>query len=304
MSLLEALKQYSTVVADTGDLSSIRKFQPQDATTNPAIILKTAKENPEFLQAILYSFKNASLSERIDQVLVAIGNEILKNVPGRVSTEVDARYSFDTEKTVQHARRLIQLYREQGIDTERVLIKIAATWEGIQAAKILEKEDIHCNMTLIFSLEQAVMCAEVSATLISPFVGRVLDWYKKNAPDTITEDPGVLSVRNIFSYYKQFGYKTEVMAASFRNVEEILELSGCDLLTINPQLLEQLAKIDGEMINHMASHGEIFKEKIQLSETGFRLQMNENAMATEKLAEGIRKFCQDTRTLETLIAAL
>lgn len=304
MSLLEALKRYSTIVADTGDLDLIRKFQPRDSTTNPAIILKTAQENSEFLREILHSFKNASLSERIDQVLVAIGVEILKNIPGRVSTEVDARYSFDTEKTVQHARRLIQLYRERGIDTERVLIKIAATWEGIQAAKILEKEGIHCNMTLIFSLEQAVMCAEVSSTLISPFVGRVLDWYKKNAPDTFVEDPGVQSVRRIFAYYKQFGYKTEVMAASFRNVEEILELSGCDLLTINPTLLEQLAETDGEIMNHMENNKEIFTEKIQLSEAEFRLQMNENAMATEKLAEGIRKFCQDTRTLETLITTL
>ncbi|MEM8546925.1 MAG: transaldolase [Pseudomonadota bacterium] len=313
MNSLEQLRQYTVVVADTGDFNSLKEYAPQDATTNPSLILK-AVQMPEYAAIVdraVTDTAGASEAERaariMDQVLIGFGLEILKIVPGRVSTEVDARYSFDTARTVAIARELIGLYEAAGIDRERILIKIASTWEGIAAAEFLEKEGIHCNMTLLFSLAQAVRCAEVGATLISPFVGRILDWYKaKHDRDyTPTEDPGVASVTAIYNYYKRFGYRTEVMGASFRNAGEIRELAGCDLLTISPGLLGELQDSDQPVARKldpdMAAEADI--EKLDLDEATFRFAMNEDAMATEKTAEGIRAFAADIVKLEQLIAA-
>ncbi|MDR1366347.1 MAG: transaldolase [Puniceicoccales bacterium] len=304
MRLLDQLKMYSTVVADTGNLDVIEKFLPRDATTNPSIVLKTVAENPYFLKNILMLYSGWGAEQILDRLVVEMGVEILKIISGRVSTEVDAHLSFNAAATANKARELIDLYRARGISRQSVLIKIAATWEGIQAAKILEKEGIHCNMTLVFSLEQAVACAEAGVTLVSPFVGRVLDWYQLNNPEALVDhfDPGVESVRRIFNYYKKLGYETEIMASSFRNIEEIMALTGCDLLTISPELLEQLAQTEGIVSNKMDSMNEKWERKMVLKESDFRLALNENQMAMEKLSEGIRLFCRDIRQLERLIA--
>ncbi|MDR0740663.1 MAG: transaldolase [Puniceicoccales bacterium] len=304
MDLLDQLKTYSTVVADTGDLGVIEKFRPRDATTNPSVVLKTVMEQPYFLKNILTLYDGWGSDQILDRLVVEMGVEILKIIPGRISTEVDAHLSFDAVATANKARELIDLYRAKGISRRSVLIKIAATWEGIQAAKVLEKEGIHCNMTLVFSLEQAVACAEAGVTLISPFIGRILDWYQLNNPEALVAgfDPGVESVRRIFSYYKKWGYKTEIMAASFRNVGEITALAGCDLLTISPRLLEQLTQTEGIVSNEMESIGGEWERKMALKEPDFRLALNENRMATEKLSEGIRLFCRDIRKLNGLIA--
>jgi transaldolase len=304
MDLLDQLKTYSTVVADTGDLGAIEKFWPRDATTNPSIVLKTVTENPYFLKNVLTLYDGWGPDRILDRLVVEMGVEILKIIPGRISTEVDAHLSFDAAATANKARELIDLYQARGVPKRSVLIKIAATWEGIQAAKALEKGGIHCNMTLVFSLEQAMACAEAGVTLISPFVGRIFDWYQLNNPEVLVDgfDPGVESVRRIFSYYKKWGYETEIMAASFRNIGEITALAGCDLLTISPKLLEQLAQTEGVVSNAMESMGEKWERKMALKESDFRLALNENQMATEKLSEGIRLFCRDIRQLNGLIA--
>jgi transaldolase len=318
MNLLEQLKEQTKVVADTGDFASITTYKPIDATTNPSLIY-SASQNQKYQHliddAVLFAKKNSSkngveqLSLAMDKLAVNFGLEILKIVEGRVSTEVDARLSFDTEGTIKKARQIIALYKEAGIEKERILIKIAATWEGIEAAKILEKEGIHCNLTLLFSQIQAIACAEADVKLISPFVGRILDWHKKaRSVDEIPakEDPGVISVTNIFNYYKKFGYKTEIMGASFRNIGEICELAGCDLLTISPALLHELqnteGKLEKKLDEKLAMQMEI--SKIELDEKKFRWLMNEDAMATEKLAEGIRNFTKDLLKLEAQIAKL
>ncbi|MDR2806710.1 MAG: transaldolase [Puniceicoccales bacterium] len=303
--LLDQLEKLSTVVIDSADLELIRKFRPRDATTNPSIIFKTVTENPQLLQNVLSAHPKASVGQTIDHLLVAIGTEILKIIPGRVSTEIDAHLSFDDEATIRKAREIAALYGDYGITLERILIKIAATWEGIQAAKILEKEGIHCNMTLIFSLEQAAACAEAGVTLISPFVGRILDWYQAHHPEILTcdFDPGVHSVRRIFAYYKKWGYKTEIMAASFRSINEIIALAGCDLLTISPKLLNQLAETEGTVENRIHKiDDELEEQKMTLQRSQFYLLINENPMAVDKLAEGIRIFCEDGRQLEKFIA--
>lgn len=307
---LEQLKQFTKVVADTGDFESIKEFKPQDATTNPSLLLKAAGM-PAYArlldQAIKEAGSGATMDDVIDRLLVVFGIEILKIVPGRVSSEVDARLSFDTEGTVARARHLIALYEKAGIPRERVLIKIASTWEGIRAAEQLEREGIHCNLTLLFSFPQAVACAEAKVQLISPFVGRILDWYKKSTGRdySATEDPGVQSVTEIYTYYKKFGYQTEVMGASFRNVGEILELAGCDLLTISPQLLGELhasnATVTRKLDPQQAASTDV--KKVTFDEKSFRLALNEDAMATEKTAEGIRQFAADIVKLEKLIAS-
>ncbi|ALD90908.1 transaldolase B [Cupriavidus gilardii CR3] len=313
MNQLAQLKQFTTVVADTGDFQAMKQYTPQDATTNPSLILK-AVQKPEYrplLEKAVRDHHDAGVDAVMDALLIAFGGEILQIVPGRVSTEVDARLSFDTAATVDKARHLIALYERAGVPRERVLIKIASTWEGIRAAEVLQREGIRCNMTLLFSLVQAVACAEAGAQLISPFVGRILDWYRKQAGDKWNPDansgdadPGVHSVRQIYDYYKRFGYKTEVMGASFRNTDQILSLAGCDLLTISPELLEQLAastapverklSVDDAQAGHIA--------RVHCDEPAFRWQLNEDAMATEKLAEGIRAFAADAVKLERLIA--
>lgn len=307
MNQLEQLKQYTTVVADTGDFHAMEIFKPRDATTNPSLILK-AVQKPEYrplLDETVRAHKGKDVSEIIDQLLVAFGLKILAIIPGRVSTETDARLSFDTEGTIKKARHLIALYEAAGVKRERVLIKIASTWEGIRAAEVLEKEGIRCNMTLLFSLPQAIACAEAGAQLISPFVGRIYDWYKKSTGTEYagSNDPGVQSVQRIYTYYKKFGYQTEVMGASFRNTSQILELAGCDLLTISPELLQQLndtqAPVQRKLSPEQASHADL--QKISLDQKAFRLALNEDAMATEKLAEGIRLFCADSVKLETLV---
>ena len=308
---LSTLKQFTTVVADTGDFESIRDFTPQDATTNPSLIL-AAVSKPAYdhlLQAVLKDLesKHASVDTIIDHVLVAFGLEILKIVPGRVSTETDARLSFDTEGTVKKGRELIALYEAAGISKDRILIKIASTWEGIRAAEILEREGIHCNLTLLFSLTQAVACADAKVQLISPFVGRIYDWYKASEKRDYTgaEDPGVQSVTIIYNYYKKYGHQTEVMGASFRNKSQIVELAGCDLLTISPSLLAELkASTDPltEKLNE-ANAKSLDIPEIKLDEKTFRLQLNDDAMATEKTAQGIRAFCADIVKLEKLIQA-
>ncbi|KAJ3146865.1 sedoheptulose-7-phosphate:D-glyceraldehyde-3- phosphate transaldolase [Geranomyces michiganensis] len=303
---LDFLKKHTTVVADTGDFESIAKYKPQDATTNPSLILAASQKEqyaPLIDSAIEYAKKKGgSIDEQValafDKLLVNFGVEILKHVPGRVSTEVDAHLSFDKEGTLAKAKHLIALYKEAGIDKDRVLIKIASTWEGIQAAKILEKEHgIHCNLTLLFSFAQAVACAEASVTLISPFVGRILDWYKKDTGKDYkgAEDPGVVSVQQIYNYYKKYNYKTIVMGASFRNTSEIQELVGCDFLTISPSLLAELQASTAEWeVKLDAKKAQALNiDKVSYDEKAFRWELNEDAMATEKLSEGIRKFAAD-----------
>ena len=311
MTLLESLKKYTTVVADTGDIEAIAKHRPQDATTNPSLLFHAA-QMPEYRHLVEEAAEIAlergghheqMAAEFIDRLFVLFGCEILKVVPGRVSTEVAASLSFDTEATIAKARKLISLYEEKGISRERILIKIASTWEGIGAAERLEKEGIHCNLTLLFSFAQAVACGEARVTLISPFVGRIYDWYKKEhggaeiPPD---QDPGVASVTRIYNYYKKYGYKTQVMGASFRNMNQIVRLAGCDLLTISPELLEQLEQKEGSLERKLdpAAAKASKDEPLHLDEKTFRWMHNEDAMATEKLAEGIRKFNSDSQHLE------
>ena len=312
---LSSLKGHTTIVADTGDFQSINEYQPQDATTNPSLILKASQQTEyQYIldQAVKENsgsvLKGAALTEAIiDRLLILFGLEILKVVPGRVSTEVDARLSFDTEATITKAKELIAAYETEGIDRKRILIKIASTWEGIKAAEALEKEGIRCNLTLLFSMAQAIACAESNVQLVSPFVGRIYDWYKaKNGVDyTGAEDPGVISVTQIFNYYKKFGYTTEVMGASFRNTSQIVELAGCDLLTISPGLLQQLQDTNGEVeLKLSKANAEAAQiEKLTLDENAFRFMLNEDAMATEKTAEGIRQFSADIVKLEDLITA-
>ena len=315
LSQLEQLKRFTKVVADTGDFETIRDFKPQDATTNPSLIFAAAQkqEYGYLLEEVLRNRKNSGLSgaaqieDTIDHLLVSFGTQILNIVPGRVSTETDARLSFDVEGTINKARQLTALYAAKGVDRERVLIKIASTWEGIAAAEQLEKEGIKCNLTLLFSLPQAVRCADAKVQLISPFVGRIYDWYKAaNKRDyTGAEDPGVQSVQEIYTYYKKFGYDTEVMGASFRNVSQIIELAGCDLLTISPDLLAKLAassdRIERKLSPDQARSADV--KRLQLDEKTFRYLFNEDAMATEKTAEGIRKFAADIVKLEKYVAA-
>jgi transaldolase len=310
-STLAQLKQFTTVVADTGDFASMREFAPQDATTNPTLILKAAQK-PEYraiVDAVVTANKGKPVAHVIDALLVAFGLEILKIVPGRVSTEVDARLSFDTAATVAKAHDIIAAYKAAGIDKSRVLIKIASTWEGIQAASALQAQGIACNMTLLFCQAQAVACADAGAQLISPFVGRIMDWYKKSTGMTYTAqtDPGVLSVQSIFTYYKANGIKTEVMGASFRNIEEIIALAGCDLLTISPDLLKQLADstttIDA-LSSPLLASTDLAIDKLTFTEADFRFALNEDAMATEKLSEGIRAFAADTIKLENWLVSL
>ncbi len=312
---LDQLKAFTTVVADTGDFATLKEYAPQDATTNPSLILKAA-QMPEYAAVVAKAVSNAKqtgasgaklLGEVMDCLLIAFGVEILKIVPGRVSTETDANLSFDADALVAKGRRFIELYKKQGIARERVLIKIASTWEGIRACEVLQKEGINCNLTLLFSLAQAVACAEAKAKLISPFVGRILDWYKKSTGKdyAAAEDPGVVSVKEIYAYYKKFGYATEVMGASFRSKAEVLELAGCDLLTISPQLLGEL-KADSTPIARKLSPSEAKTSKIEklvLDEKKFRWLLNENQMATEKTAEGIRQFNADAMKLEKFVAA-
>lgn len=314
-SLLSQLKQFSLIVADTGDFESIRTYQPRDATTNPSLLLKAAQmpEYADLLNRVIAETKkdpsprSKHLEIALDRLAVAFGLEILKIVSHRVSTEVDARLSFDIEGSIAKARTLIGYYEAAGIPRERVLIKVASTWEGICAAKALTKENIRCNLTLLFSFAQAVACAEAGVQLISPFVGRILDWYKKStgrADYPAAEDPGVLSVTKIYNYYKKYGYKTEVMGASFRNVGEILELAGSDLLTISPVLLDELQKRTGTVTRKLVPEVAVASDlpRISLDENKFRWLHNEDAMATEKLSEGIRLFAADTVKLEKFIA--
>ncbi|MFZ6678462.1 transaldolase [Undibacterium sp. Tian12W] len=310
MNQLEQLKQFTTVVADTGDFQAIQAYAPRDATTNPSLILK-AVQKPEYLPLLEKAVKDTagkSIDETIDHLLIAFGLEILKVIPGRVSTETDARLSFDTAGTIAKGRQLIAMYEAAGIPRDRILIKIASTWEGIRAAEVLEKEGIRCNMTLLFCLAQAIACAEAGAQLISPFVGRIYDWYKNKTGQEIfgADDPGVLSVKKIYTYYRKFGYNTEVMGASFRNTSQILELAGCDLLTISPDLLQKLSdstsNVTQKLSKELAASSDL--EKVSMDEKTFRLDLNEDAMATEKLSEGIRAFCADTVKLEKMIAAM
>jgi transaldolase len=307
MNQLEQLKQFTTIVADTGDFQSIEAFAPQDATTNPSLILKAVQkdEYKPLLEKTVRANASLSTGDIIDRVLVAFGREILKIIPGRVSTETDARLSFDTEGSIAKGRALIALYEAAGIKRERVLIKIASTWEGIRAAEVLEKEGIHCNLTLLFSLPQAVACADAGVQLISPFVGRIYDWFKKanNKEYTGADDPGVQSVKRIYSYYRKFGYKTEVMGASFRNTSQIIELAGCDLLTVSPDLLKQLSETDAPIERKLTQDAakQSQDEKLSLNQSQFRLMLNDDAMATEKLAEGIRAFAADAVKLEKII---
>ena len=312
MNQLDALRQYTTVVADTGDFHQLAAFRPQDATTNPSLILK-AVQKPEYrplLEQTVAQFRGRVLDELIDRLLVRFGCEILSIIPGRVSTEVDARLSFDTQATVVRAERLVELYEAQGIPVDRVLIKIASTWEGIQAAAQLERRGIHTNLTLLFSFCQAVACGQAKVQLISPFVGRIYDWHKKAAGGAWDEaaraganDPGVQSVRAIYNHYKRHGIATEVMGASFRNTGQILALAGCDLLTIAPELLAQLAASEAPVAPALdaAAARALDLPLVQYDEAGFRYALNEDAMATEKLAEGIRAFAADTARLEQLV---
>jgi transaldolase len=315
MNLIDSLKRYTTVVADTGDLEAIAKHKPQDATTNPSLLYKAAQmpEYEHFLEdAIEHALQTpggraARAEVFMDKLLVSFGCEILKIVPGRVSTEVDAGLSFDTEGTLLKAQRLIGLYQKAGVDRERVLIKIASTWEGIRAAEKLEDQGIHCNLTLLFSFAQAVACAEAGVTLISPFVGRIYDWYRKQRGGDIPadEDPGVASVTRIYNYFKKFDYRTQVMGASFRKVDQILGLAGCDLLTISPDLLEQMEKTPGEVSRRLSMENARASDatKVHLDEKTFRWMHNEDAMAVEKLSEGIRNFYADARKLEQFARA-
>ena len=309
---LDSLRQMTVVVADTGDIDAIKKYQPQDATTNPSLIL-SASALPQYAplidEAVAYAKaqsndKAQQLIDAEDKLAVNIGLEILKIVPGRISTEVDARLSYNTQATVEKARKLIALYNAAGISNDRILIKIASTWQGIRAAEILEKEGINCNLTLLFSEAQARACAEAGVYLISPFVGRILDWYKANTDKkeyAPAEDPGVISVTKIYNYYKQYGYKTVVMGASFRNVGEIIELAGCDRLTIAPPLLKTLHETPNAVVRKLAFQGEVQAKPQPLTEAEFYWQHNSDAMAVEKLAEGIRKFAVDQGKLEEML---
>ena len=308
------MEDFTTVVADTADFESIREFKPRDATTNPSLVYAATQkeEYSHFLEEILAARRNsglrgaAQIEDIIDRLLVRFGRAMLEIVPGRVSTETDVRYSFDVEGSIKKARRLIALYEEEGIERKRVLIKIASTWEGIMAAEQLQKEGIKCNMTLLFSLPQAVRAAEAKVQLISPFVGRIYDWFKAaNKRDYVgAEDPGVQSVREIYTYYKYFGYETEVMGASFRNVRQILELTGCDLLTISPELMKELSEsqetVNLKLTPEKAKSADV--RRLEIDENRFRYLVNENAMATEKTAEGIRKFAADIAKLEKFVA--
>ena len=298
-SNLECLREYSLVVADSGDIEAVARWKPQDATTNPSLLLASA-EDPRFRHLI---------DRDVDRVFVNFGCEILKHIPGRVSTEVDARLSFDTDKSMEKARRFISLYEEAGVKRERVLIKLASTWEGIRAAQRLEREGIHCNMTLLFSFAQAVACADAGVTLISPFVGRIYDWHKQNRKvDDIPleDDPGVASVTRIYNYYKKHGYRTQVMGASFRKTGQILALAGCDLLTIAPDLLQKLSAAQGPVERKLSPEKakQADMPRVKLDEAAFRWLHNEDAMASDKLAEGIRKFDADARKLEKLITSI
>ena len=316
-SLLEQLSEMTVVVADTGDLEAIKKFTPRDATTNPSLILAAA-QIPAYQSLIDEALRSSRkligdnapveevVREALDEISVIFGKEILKIVPRRVSTEVDARLSYDTEATIEKGRKLIRLYNDAGISNDRVLIKIASTWEGIKAAEVLEKEGIHCNLTLLFGFGQAVACAEAGVTLISPFVGRILDWYKaETGRDSYpgAEDPGVLSVTKIFNYYKSFGYKTEVMGASFRNLDEIVELAGCDLLTISPKLLDQLRETNQPLVRKLDASNPVGGEaKVELDRESFDALMADDRMATDKLGEGIKGFSKAIETLEQQLA--
>jgi transaldolase len=315
LNQLEQIKKITTVVADTADFESIRVFRPQDATTNPSLVYAaTQKENySHFLDEVLTDRRKsglggtAQLEDIIDHLLVRFGSAMLEIVPGRVSTETDVRYSFDVEGSINKARRLIALYKEQGIERGRVLIKIASTWQGLMAAEQQQKEGIKCNMSLLFSVPHAVRAAEAKVQLISPFVGRIYDWFKAaNKRDYVgSEDPGVQSVKEIYTYYKHFGYETEVMGASFRNVGQILELAGCDLLTISPELMEKLSESHDEVDRKLTPEGanKADVKRLELNENKFRYLLNEDAMATEKTAEGIRKFAADITKLEKFVAA-
>eukprot|EP00095_Tigriopus_kingsejongensis_P007787 maker-scaffold370_size193435-snap-gene-0.33 protein:Tk07787 transcript:maker-scaffold370_size193435-snap-gene-0.33-mRNA-1 annotation:"Transaldolase" len=319
MSSLAKLKSVTTVVADTGDFESIEKFQPQDATTNPSLILAASgmgQYKGLVDQAVAFGKAQggpleSQVEAAVDKLFVAFGCEILKIVPGRVSTEVDARLSFDKEGQVAKAKQLIKLYEEEGIPKERILIKLSSTWEGIQAARELESDHgIHCNLTLLFSMAQAVACADAGITLISPFVGRILDWHVAHNPDKKsydpTEDPGVVSVTKIYNYYKKFDYKTVVMGASFRNVGEVMALAGCDLLTISPKLLAEIEASDAEVpqLLDAAKAKDLELEKFDMDEKAFRWMMNEDQMATDKLSEGIRKFAQDQNKMDAMVRKL
>ncbi|MDC0609737.1 transaldolase [Vibrio sp.] len=310
---LAQLRKLTTVVADTGEIDAIKKYQPEDATTNPSLILKAAQipEYAKFIDEAVAWAKSQSddkaqqLEDTGDMLAVTIGKEILKSIPGRISTEVDARLSFDTEKTIEKAHKLIKMYNDAGITNDRILIKIASTWEGIRAAEVLEKEGINCNLTLLFSFAQARACAEAGAFLISPFVGRIMDWYKAKEGKEFepSEDPGVHSVTRIYNYYKEHGYKTIVMGASFRNIGEIIELAGCDRLTISPQLLQQLEDADGVLEAKLTPTTDIKSAPALMTHSEFLWEHNSDAMAVEKLAEGIRNFAADQGKLEEMIKA-
>ena len=317
MNQLEQLKKFSTLVADSGDFEAIKAYKPTDATTNPSLILTACQKEiyfPLVQEAIVFAKKQSlppdqTLETALEKLFVNFGMEILKIVPGRVSIEVDAKLSFDIEKSIKKARRFIRYFEDRGIDRSRILIKLATTWEGVLAAKELEKENIHCNMTLLFSLIQAIGAAEAKVTLISPFVGRILDWHMKNSDKKEYlphEDPGVLSVKSIFNYYKKFGFKTEIMAASFRNKNQITELAGCDLLTISPSLLEELkqdkSKAEKKLSKEIAEKQEL--KNISINEKTFRYLLNDDQMATEKLSEGIRRFASDMIKLENIIVKM
>ncbi len=308
MNKLEQLKQMSDVVADTGDIEAIRRYKPMDATTNPSLLLKAAQMESYSSLVDDAIAKSDSVAAASDYLAVAIGCEILKIVPGRISTEVDARLSFDTQASINKAKHLVDLYAAQGIAKDRVLIKLASTWEGIRAAEILEKEGINCNLTLLFSFAQAAACADAGVFLVSPFVGRILDWYKTNTDKkdyTPAEDPGVQSVTQIYNYFKQHNYNTVVMGASFRNAGEIEALAGCDRLTIGPQFLEELANDDGKLERRLSpeNSGDAIIAKLQADEPIFRFTINDDAMATDKLSQGIRQFVVDQVSLEKLLQA-
>jgi transaldolase len=309
-TVLDSLKKFSVVVADTGDIDAVARWRPQDTTTNPSLLLAAAQD-PRYRPIVdgATSHRNEGLERVLDRLSVGFGCEILKHIPGRVSTEVDAHLSFDQNKSIEKAKNLIALYESQGVDRKRILIKLASTWEGIRAAERLEREGIHCNLTLLFSFAQAVACADAGVTLISPFVGRIYDWHKqaRKVDDIpIAEDPGVASVTKIYGYYKKHGYATQVMGASFRKIEQILCLAGCDLLTIAPDLLEKLSKKEGEVERMLSPEKakDLSIEKTPLNEAAFRWQHNQDAMAVEKLSDGIRKFDADARKLERAVAAL
>jgi transaldolase len=312
---LDQLKQYTTVVADTGDFQQLAQYQPHDATTNPSLILKAVQKDDykPLLEKTVRDHKDKPVGTIVDRLLIAFGTEILKIIPGRVSTEVDARLSFDTKGSIDKAHELIKLYEAAGIGRERVLIKLASTWEGVRAAEVLQKEGVKCNMTLLFSLAQAAACADAGAQLISPFVGRIYDWYKKSLGSEWDDvkngganDPGVQSVRRIYAYYKKFDYETEVMGASFRTTSQIIELAGCDLLTISPDLLQKLQDSTEKVERKLSPEAvaDVSIERVAVDEPSFRFQLNDDAMATEKLAEGIRAFAADAIKLEKLIEAL